>query len=305
MDPSIAAEQLIAAEIAELVGTDPEHEPNEARLLGGVADFRFSVEALGAGQRHILVEVKSLHDHAGHSRPWLIDYELRHPDVPKEWSARDEWSAAGEQRIRRLGMLPEDLTSLDALIDLTSLDRLRGIAERGGHMYSLAADATQVAIMLLHGSTATLNPDLRWPAKAVTRPFPGLVTGPLDPLAVAFYAANEGRRGVADDIRLSLRRKFVGYSGTDACLAVVVSDTDFEGSWAALLDGKLGYPIDGGPPVMHIKEPFEIPRLVLGVRSVEAGGTHRWSRMAGGMIEVADGFEAVCRTALAVKPGTP
>jgi hypothetical protein len=305
MEPGAAAEHLIAAEIAALVGSDPEHEPTGAKLPSGVADFRLAADALGARRRHILVEVKSLHDLAGRSRPWLIDYELRHPDVPDEWPARDEWSAAGEKRIRRLGMSPHDLTSLDALRDLTSLARLRGISERGGHVYGLATDANQIAIMLLHGSTATLNPSLRWPAKAVTRPFPGIVTGPLDPVAVAFYAENEGRLGVANDIRLSLERKFGGYAGTDACLAIIVSDTDFEGSWAALLDGMVGYPVDGGPPVMQINKPIEIPGLVLGVRSVEIGGKYGWSRMAGGTIEAADSFEAVCRIALEVKPSAP
>jgi len=301
MDPGRAAEELVAAEIAALAGEDPEHEPDGARLPNGVADFRFPADALGEPGRHMLVEVKSLHDLAGRSRPWLIDYELRHPDVPREWAARDEWSAAGERRIRGLGMSPDELTSLDALRQLTSLERLRGIAERGGRIYSLAMDANQIAIMLLYGSTATLTPDLRWPKRAVSRPFPGLLTGPLDPIAVAFYANNEGRRGVADDIRLGLERKFGGYAGTDACLAIVVSDTDFEGSWAALLDGTVAYPIDGGEPVMKVNEPLEIPGLVLAVRSTEVGGQHGWSRMAGGMIEAADSFEAVCRAALEIR----
>lgn len=276
MDPGAAAEELIAAEIAALVGHDPEHEPDEARLPSGIADFRFAADALGEHGRHVLVEVKSLHDLAGRSRPWLIDYELRHPDVPSKWPARDEWSSGGEQRIRRLGMSPEELTSLDALRYLTSLERLRAIAERGGRVYSLAMDANQIAIMLLHGSAATLTPSLRWPQKAVTRPFPGLVTGPLDPLAVAFWADNEGRRGVADDIRLSLERKFGDYAGVDACLAIVVSDTDFEGSWGALLDGKVGYPINGGEPVMQINQPIDIPGLVLG------GDRPRWAASTAG-----------------------
>jgi hypothetical protein len=64
-----------------------------------------------------------------------------------------------------------------------------------------------------------------------------------------------------------------------------VSDTDFEGSWAALLDGTVGYPIDGGEPVMKINQPFEISGLVLAVRSAEIGGKHGWSCMTGGMIE--------------------
>src|SRR3979411_287350 len=115
MEPGAEAEQLIAAEIAALVGSDPEHEPPDAKLPRGVADFRLAADALGAQRRHILVEVKSLHDLAGRSRPWLIDYELRHPDVPDEWPARDEWSAAGEQRIRRLGMSPHHLTYLAAV----------------------------------------------------------------------------------------------------------------------------------------------------------------------------------------------
>lgn len=302
MDPGRAAEELIAAEITALAGEDPEHEPSEAGLPNGIADFRFPADALGEPARHILVEVKSLRDLAGRSRPWLIDYELRHPDVPREWAARDEWSAAGERRIRGLGMSPEELTSLEALKELTSLERLRAVAERGGRIYSLAMDANQIAIMLLYGSTATLDPDLRWPERAVGAPFPGLVAGPLDPIAVAFYADNGGRRGVADDIRLGLERKFGGYEGLDACLAIVVSDTDFEGSWAALLDGTVGYPIDGGEPVMKIEQPLNIPGLVLAVRSSEIGGKHRWSRLAAGMIEAAESFEAVCRAALQSRP---
>lgn len=211
MEPGAEAEQLIAAEIAALVGSDPEHEPTDAKLPSGVADFRLTADALGARQRHILVEVKSLHDLAGRSRPWLLDYELRHPNTPDEWPARDEWSAAGEQRIRRLGMSPDDLTSLDALTDLTSLERLRGISERGGQVFSLATDANQIAIMLLHGSTATLNPSLRWPAKAVTKRFPGIVTGPLEPLAdtdvVGYPAPSRSTPRMKD---VSLERKFGG-----------------------------------------------------------------------------------------------
>jgi hypothetical protein len=88
-------------------------------------------------------------------------------------------------------------------------------------------------------------------------------------------------------------------------LAIIVSDTDFEGSWAALLDGRIGYPIDGGAPLMQINKPIEIPGLVLGVRSVEIGGKFGWSRLAGGTIEVAESFEAVCRSALEVKADAP
>lgn len=301
MDPGTAAEDLIAAEITALTGEHPEHESKEARLPNGVVDFRFAADALGEPARHILLEVKSLHDLAGRSRPWLIDYGLHHPDVPREWAARDDWSTAGERRIRSLGMSPDELISLDALKELTSLERLRGIAERGGRIYSLAMEANQIAIMLLYGSTASLGTDLRWPERAISRPFPGLITGPLDPIAVAFYADNEGRRGVGDDIRLGLERKFGKYTGVDACLAIVVSDTDFEDSWAALLDGTVGYPLDGGEPVMKIDQPLEVKGLVLAVRSAEIGGKHGWSRLAGGMIEAADSFEAVCRAALEIE----
>jgi hypothetical protein len=302
VDPGKAAEDLIAAEIAALTGQEPEHEPAAARLPHGVADFRFPGDAFGEPDRHLLVEVKSLHDLAGRSRPWIIDYGLHHPDVPREWTARDEWSAAGEQRIRALGASPTDLTSLDALKRLTSLERLRDVAERGGHIYNLSMDANQIAIMLLYGSTAAVTPGLRWPARAITKPFPGLITGPLDPVAVAFYSNHEGRRGVADDIRLGLKRKFAGYTGADACLAIVVSDTDFEGSWAALLDGTVGYPIDGGEPVMQIDQALDISGLVMAVRSAEIGGQHSWSYQANKMIESAESFEAVCRAALLIEP---
>jgi hypothetical protein len=304
VDPGVAAEELIASEIRALTGEDPEHEPIEAKLPSGVADFRFPADALGGRGRHILVEVKSLHDLVAPTRPWLLDYGLHHPDVPREWAPRDEWSAAGERRIRNLGVSPSDLTSLDALRVLTSIERLRGIAERGGQIYSLARDANQIAIMLLFGSAASLSPPVRWAERAVTRPFPGVITSPLDPIAVAFYGSNEGRRGVSDDIRLGLERKFRDYPGDDACLAVVVSDTDFEGSWAALLDGAVGYPIDGGEPVMQINRQIEIPGLVLAIRSREVGGNHGWSRRAAGLIERAENFEAVCHVALEMRART-
>jgi hypothetical protein len=196
---------------------------------------------------------------------------------------------------------PRDLTSLGALRNLTSVERLRGIAKRGGHVYSLSRDANQIAAMLLFGSTASVGAPARWAEGAVTGPFPGVITGPLDPVAVAFYGNNEGRRGVADDIRQGLERKFRDYPGEDACLAVIVSDTDFEGSWAALLDGAVGYPIDGGQPVMQINQPIEVSGLLLSVRSTEAGGGSVWSYRAGGVIERAENFQAVCRAALALK----
>jgi hypothetical protein len=298
VNPGDAAEALISAEIAAITGKDPEHEPAGAELPGGVADFRFCADALGEPARRVLVEVKSLHDLAGRARPWIIDYGLNHPDIPREWVARDEWSAAGERRIHNLGMSPSDLSSLEALRRLTSLERLREVAERGGRIYSLSMDANQIAIMLLYGSKATLTPGLRWPERAVTKPFPGLISGPLGPVAVAFYTNNEARHGIADDIRLGLGRKFAGYAGADACLAIVVSDTDFEGSWAALLDGTVGYPIDGGEPVMQIDQTFDVPGLLLAVRSAEMGGQHGWSYRASEKIEPAESFEALCRTAL-------
>jgi hypothetical protein len=105
MGPGVLAEELIAGEIRALTGEDPEHEPTQARLPNGIADFRLPADRLGTDGRHVLVEVKSLHDLVGPARPWLIDYALHHPDAPPEWAPREEWSADGEQRIRRLGSL--------------------------------------------------------------------------------------------------------------------------------------------------------------------------------------------------------
>jgi hypothetical protein len=302
MDPGNQVEELIAAEIAALTGESPEHEPEHARLPGGgVADFRFSANALGLIERHVLVEVKSLHDLAGRARPWMIDHLLNHPDVPKQWPARDGWSTAGERRIRELGVSPGDLTSLDALKSLTSLERLRGIADRGGQIYGLSVDANQIVTMLLYGSGATLTPGLRWPARAVTTPFPGLITKPLEPVAVAFFSGDGGRRGVGDDIRIGLERKFAGYDGPDACLAVVVSDTDREYSWAALLDGAVGYPVGGGEPVLRVDEAADLPGLVLAVHARESRDQSPWSYRTGETIENTESFEAICRAAVSVQ----
>jgi len=48
--------------------------------------------SLGLAQRHLLLEVKSLHDLTARTRPWIIDYVLNHDEIAHEWSARSEWS---------------------------------------------------------------------------------------------------------------------------------------------------------------------------------------------------------------------
>jgi hypothetical protein len=246
------AEQVIAAEIAAITGEPPEHEPSKALLpSGGVADFWLPGAALDVSG-DLLIEVKSLQDVGAAPRPWDVDYVLNHPHVPSEWEARQGWSSAGERRIRRLGMEPGGLTSRAALTQLVSVDRLRGIARSGGEVYDLSAEAVQIAVMVLFGSGASLGQGLRWPARAVATPFPGVVSMPLAALAVADYTSNAGRRGVGDDIRASLARKFAGYDGADVCLAVVVSDAYGEDSWRGLLDATVGYPLDGSPPVLHV-----------------------------------------------------
>jgi hypothetical protein len=298
MDPGADAEAMIAREIAELAEDFPEHEPASARLpSGGVADFRVVGAKLGSPTRDLLVEVKSLHDITAPTRPWLLDYALHHPDTPSHWDAR-RWSSAGEQRIEALGFRASDLASLENLRTFVSLERLRRVADRGGQLFRLSTDADQIAAMILFGSGVSLRPGLRWPRRAVGTPFPGVVSGPLDPIAVAFYSGPGGRPAVGDDVRAGLARKFKGYNGPDACLAIVVSDADAEDSWAALLDGALGYPIDGSEPILEVNSPLLISEITLAVCARIDGMRLGWSYLTDGNVETAPSFGALCRAAL-------
>jgi hypothetical protein len=306
MDPGKEAEQLIAAEIAALTRESPEHEPADARLpSGGIADFRFPVDSLGYPDRFLLVEVKSLHDLASGARHSLIDLVVNNPDTPKTWPARTEWTSAGERRLRNLGVEPSELASLDALRNLTSNERLRGLAGRGGQLYQLAIDANQVALMILFGSTATTDAGLRWPAKAVNGSFPGVVPESLKPQAVAFFPGEDGRPSVARDIRASLEKKFDGYGGSDSCLAVVVSDADLEDSWSALLDARLGYPLDGSEPALKIGQDLVIPGLLIAIHAQELVDRPPWSYRTAGSIDTAGGFKEICLAALGGSPAHP
>jgi hypothetical protein len=306
MDPGTQAEEFIASEIAGLVGEPPAHEPAAARLpSGGVADFRVSADGLGVPGRFLLVEVKSLHDLASGTRHWLVDFAINHPHAPKTWPPRTEWTSAGERRLHELGVAPAELTSLEALRSLTSNQRLRALADRGGQLYRLATDANQLALMILFGSTATKNPALRWPAKAVNGSFPGVITDPLENRAVAFYPGEDGRPSVARDIRASLEKKFAGYDGPDACLAVVVSDTDREYSWSALLDGQIGFPADGSEPVLQVGQDFDPPELLVAVHANEVEDQPRWSCRSAGSINTADSFREICLVALGGSPADP
>jgi hypothetical protein len=299
MDPGRQAEQFVASEIAELTGEAPEHEPAAARLPnGGVADFRVLGDSLGHPGRFLLVEVKSLHDVTSGIRNWRVDSAMNHLDMPKTWPARTEWTRAGEQRLRKLEVSPAELTSPDALRNLTSNERLRALADRGGQLYQLAASANQFAVMILFGSTATTNPALRWPAKAVSGPFPGVVPESLRHLAVAFFPGETGRPSVGRDIRASLEKKFAGYNGPDARVAVVVSDTDREETWPALLGGRVSYRLDGSGPVLQVDRDFLVPGLLVAVHARELGDQPRWSYRAAGSVDTADGFEDVCSIAL-------
>jgi hypothetical protein len=298
VDPGVEAEATVASLIGEIIGETPTLEPEDARLpSGGVADFRLSGVAFGDSGRHVLVEVKSLHDLTANTRPWMIEYALHHPDAPKQWTARS-WSPDGERRIRRLGFSPADLTSPAALIELTSVERLRSLVDRGGRVYQLSAEANQIAAMILFGSNATLNPSMRWPAAASSDPFHGVISEPLDAVAVAFYSGANARHSVAADIRTGLTRKFAGYDGPDACVAVVVSDVNREDSWAALLDGAMGYPLDGSPPVLQGKASFSVPGLLLALYALEPAGGTRWSFLDGAMVETVETLEDVFRAAL-------
>ena len=299
VDPALQAEKLVASEIAGLTGELPEHEPVAARLpSGGVADFRFPADRLGHSGRFFLVEVKSLHDVASGARHWLVDFAINHPDTPKTWPARNQWTRAGERRLRELGVTPAELTSLDALRNLISNHRLRAVAKTGGQVYQLASDANQVAVMILFGSNATTNIALRWPAHAVTHSFPGVVPESLGSQAVAFYPGEDGRPSVAQDVRASLAKKFAGYSGPDACLAVVVSDTDSEDSWSALLNAQVSYPVDGSEPVFKIAEDFAVPGAVIAVRARQVNGQPVWSYRTAGSIDTAESFKDICLAAL-------
>jgi hypothetical protein len=196
-------------------------------------------------------------------------------------------------------MSPGDLTSPAALLDLTSIERLGNLADRGGRVYQLSAEANQIAAMILFGSNTTLNSSARWPAAAVSTPFAGVVSAPLEAIAVAFYSGPNGRHRVAADIRAGLARKFAGYSGPDACVAVVVSDVDREDSWAALLDGAMGYPLDGSSPILQVNAPFTVPGLLLALYAHEPSGGTRWSLLDGNAVETVETLEAVCRAAVA------
>ncbi len=302
-DPGLQAERFVASEIAGLMGTTPEHEPDGSRLpSGGVADFRFPVARLGHPGRFLLVEVKSLHDLTSATRHWHIDFVINHPDMPKAWPARTEWTSAGERRLRELGVNPAELTSLDALRNLRSNKRLAALAARGGQLHQLAATANQFALMILFGSKATTSPALRWPTKAVNGSFPGVVPQSLQVQAVAFFPGENGRPSVARDIRTSLEKKFAGYRGVDACLAVVVSDTDGEESWSALLNGQPAYPVDGSAPVLKIDQDFLVPGLLIAVHAQEPGDHPRWSYRTAGAINTAASFEDVCLVALGGSP---
>jgi hypothetical protein len=299
MDPGLQAEQFLAAEIAGLTGEVPEHEPAAAQLPnGGVADFRMRADRLGYPDRFLLVEVKSLHDVTAVTRHWLVDFAINHPDIPSSWPARTEWTSAGERRLREVDVTAAELTSPDALKKLTSNNRLKALAERGGHLYQLAATANQFAVMILFGSEAITNPALRWPAKAVNGSFPGVVPKSLEPKPVAFFAGETGRPSVARDIRASLEKKFSGYVGPDACLAVVVSDADRENTWAALLDGQLGYPIDGSAPTFQVNQDFYVPGLLVAAYTPEPPNEPRWSYRSTTSIDTAECFEDICLVAL-------
>lgn len=303
MDPSNEAEKLIATEIAALTGKPPEHEPAAAQLpSGSIADFRFPVDSLGYPGRFLLVEVKSLHDLVAGTGHWLIDFAINHPDAPKTWSARTEWTSAGKQRLRELGVAPTELTSMHALRNLTSNERLRALAGRGGKLYQLAIDANQIACMILFGSTALTKADLRWPATAVGGSFAGVVPEPLDPTAVAFWSGEDGRPSVARDVRASLQKKFAGYDGPDACLAVVVSDADRYDSWSALLEGNLRYPVDGSEAFFQIGQDLVVPGLLVAVYASERPDQPRWSYRTAGSIETAESFKDIC---LAAPRGSP
>jgi len=298
MDPGADAEALIAREIGGINGEQPTHEPASARLpSGGVADFHIAGRTLGSADRDLVVEVKSLHDVTAPTRPWLLDYALHHPDTPDCWTPRS-WSSAGERRIEVLGFRARDLTSLEGLRRFVSVDRLRGVADRGGQLFRLSTEATQIATMILFGSDASLRPGMRWPARAVGTPFPGVISAPLDPVAVAFYSGSGGRPGVGHDVRAGLARKFEGYCGTDACLAIVVSDADAEDSWAALLDGAMAYPVDGSEPVLQVETPFAVIGLTVGVCASEPTGRSRWSYLDAGKVEMVESFDEMCRAAL-------
>jgi hypothetical protein len=299
VDPGSQAEHFVASEIADLTGEVPEHEPTAARLPNGaVADFRFAVDGLGHPGRFLLVEVKSLHDLASGTRPWLVDLAINHPDTPKAWPARTEWTTAGRRRLRGLGVEPAELTSLEALRSLISNERLRTLASRGGDLHRLAIDANQFAVMILFGSTATTDPNLRWPKAAVKGSFRGVVPKSFEPRAVAFFSGEDGRPSVARDIRTSLAKKFAGYDGPDARLAVVVSDANREDSWSALLEAQLGYPIDRSEPKLQIGQDFIVPGLLVSVHAQEPGEQPRWSYRTAGSIDAARGFKEICLAAL-------
>jgi hypothetical protein len=298
MDPGTDAENVIAREIEDITGEEPIHEPAAARLpSGGVADFHVTGRALGS-DRDLLVEVKSLHDVTAPTRPWLLDYALHHPDTPDRWPPC-RWSSAGERRIEVLGFRASDLTSLEALRSFVSVDRLRDVADRGGQLYRLSTEANQIATMILFGSDASLRPGLRWPARAVGTPFPGVISPPLDPVGVAFYPGSGGRPGVGQDVRAGLARKFEGFCGTNACLAVVVSDANAEDSWAALLDGAMAYPVDGSEPVLQVDTPFAVRGLTVAVCANEQAGRSRWSYLDMERVEMVESFDEICHAALA------
>jgi hypothetical protein len=300
MDPGADAEAVIAKLIEESTGIEPAHEPEAARLpSGGVADFRIPAGRFDAPGRHLLVEVKSLHDLAERTRPWWIDFFLSHRDTPSTWKARTEWSNAGAQRIRNLGYEPADLSSIQSLRDFASTERLAALSTRGGQLFQLTSEANQIVAMLLVGSTVRLSQKQRWADRAVTGEFPGLLHEEPELLAAAHYASDAGRRGVARDIRTGLARKFDGYDGYDAALAVVVSDADTEDSWAALLDAQVSYTLDGeGPFLSAAEQPVIAAALTLGVCATALGGQGRWSYLDTGAVEVVLNFEALCRSAL-------
>jgi hypothetical protein len=298
MDPAAGAEARIACEIDAITGEPPAHEPDSARLpSGGVADFQVPGATLGSPGRDLIIEVKSMHDVTAHARPWLLDYVLHHPDAPEHWPPRS-WSPAGERRIEALGFEASNLTSLEALKNFISIERLRGVAGRGGQLFRLSTEANQIAMMILFGWSASFRPELRWPARAVGTPFPGVISEPLDAVAVAFYPGTGGRPGVGGDIRAGLARKFDGYCGTDACLAIVVSDADTEDSWAALLDGAMGYPVDGSEPVLQVNSPFAVSGITLAVCASERSARTAWSYLTAGKVEFVENFDQICRAAL-------
>jgi hypothetical protein len=152
--------------------------------------------------------------------------------------------------------------------------------------------------MILFGSTATTDPALIWPKKAVNGSFPGVVPKSLEPRAVAFYPGEDGRPSVARDIRASLAKKFASYSGPDACLAVVVSDADREDSWSALLGGRLGYSLDASESGFQIGEDFVVPNLLVAVHAHVPADQPRWSYRGAGPISTAENFKEICITAL-------